>query len=262
MATRLGRRNSLFVLPSRAAIRTWLGRSQYGRRAVEIYGRGLFLYRLRAGWEGWPGMYESFNGQQARLRAVRALIERFEPDGFIETGTFLGSTTRFFAGNGVPVYSAEIDHLYWLLAKLRLGWRSGVQLVRGDSRAVLERLAAERPFSRPFVYLDAHWGHDHPLHTEIALLCEYWSEVLIVVDDFAVNGDSGYVYDRGLSLAEVQLPATVDTALPATPSASETGARRGTLYIAHGEDAKLALRESVRRGLLREPAKKRAPRSA
>lgn len=241
-------------MPARAAIRAQLERSHHGRRALAIRGRGVFLYRLLAGWEQWPGMYEPFNGQHARLRAVRALIERFEPDGFIETGTFLGSTTRFFAGNGVPVYSAEIDDLYWLLAKLRLGWRSGVELVRGDSRAMLESLTAERPFTRPFVYLDAHWGDDHPLRTEIALLCEHWSELVIVVDDFAVNGDSGYVYDRGLSLSEVQLPAAIVAALPAMPSASETGARRGTLYIAHGEDATLALRELVGRGLLREPA--------
>jgi len=181
------------------------------------------------------------------------LIEQFEPDAFIETGTFVGSTTRFFAGNGVPVYSAEIDHLYWLLAKLRLGWRSGVRVVRGDSRAMLEGLAAEQLFIRPFAYLDAHWGADHPLNTEIALLCEHWSEVLIVVDDFAVNGDVGYVSDPGLSLTEVQLPPSAVVGQPATPSWSETGARRGSLYIAHGEDAKLALRELVRRELVCEP---------
>ncbi|HLY47794.1 MAG TPA: hypothetical protein VKR21_01230 [Solirubrobacteraceae bacterium] len=199
-------------------------------------------------------MFEAFNGQQARRRVVQALIEQFEPDGFIETGTFLASTTRFFAGNNVPVYSAEINRLHWLLARLRLGWRSGVRLVYGDSRDMLDRLAAERPFRRPLAYLDAHWGEDHPLRDELARLCQHWSEVLIVVDDFAVDDDRGYSHDAGLSLAEVRLPASVAVAVPATPSSSETGARRGALYLAHGENAKLAVREVMRRGLLREPA--------
>ncbi len=70
----------------------------------------------------WPGYREPFNGQHDRLRAVRALIEQFEPDAFIETGTFVGSTTRFFCGNGIPVYTAEIKRTFWILARLRLGW--------------------------------------------------------------------------------------------------------------------------------------------
>ena len=46
------------------------------------------------------------------MRAVRALINEFEPDALIETGTFIGSTTRFFAGNGVPVYTVELKRSF------------------------------------------------------------------------------------------------------------------------------------------------------
>jgi predicted O-methyltransferase YrrM len=48
------------------------------------------------------------NGQQLRLRTVEALIRFFSPDAVIETGTFLGDSTRFFADQGLPVYSIEV----------------------------------------------------------------------------------------------------------------------------------------------------------
>lgn len=55
------------------------------------------------------------------MRAVRALLDVFSPDAVLETGTFLGDTTRFFAGNLVPVYSIEVKRLFNLVAKWRLG---------------------------------------------------------------------------------------------------------------------------------------------
>jgi predicted O-methyltransferase YrrM len=235
------------------------------RKRLEKYAAGESLLRARSelllphailkGRDYWPGMREPFNGQRGRMRAMRALIDEFDPDALLETGTFIGSTTRFLCGNGLPVYTAEIKRRYWFLARLRLGWDSELSAFVGDSRDMLRQLSVTRHFDRPLAYLDAHWGANLPLASEIALLCESWKETVIVVDDFRVDGDGGYGYDeyngRALSLSDVALPAGITAAFPAMPSHAETGAKRGTLYAASGPEATQALNRLIDRNVLR-----------
>jgi hypothetical protein len=203
-------------------------------------------------------MRQPLNGQSARMRAVRALINEFGPDALIETGTFVGSTTRFFCGNGVPVYTAELKRTFALLARLRLGWGTEARLYRSDTLTMLRRLAAERPFERPLAYLDAHWWGELPVTAELGVLREHWNDAVVVIDDFMVPGDSGYTgygYNDGyLSLNEqdgVSLPSDAKAAYPAVPSEQETGARNGALYVAWGPDGEAALRSLVDAGQLR-----------
>lgn len=202
----------------------------------------------------WPGFGQAFNGQAVRLRTVRALINHFEPDAFVETGTFLGFTTRFFAGNNVPVYTVEVDRSFYLAARLRLAGAPEVNVIRGNSREAIADLASERPFDRPFAYLDAHWWDDLPLHDETSLLIGTWDEGLIVIDDVHIPGDEGYGFDwhhdRPLSLEMLALPEHVLAAYPGVPSVEETGARRGTLYLGWGESGRRALGDEATHGLL------------
>lgn len=238
-----------------AARRTRARAHPIGRRLVELKAVATVLWSIGSGRELWPGMAYPFNGQRARLQTVRALIARFDPDALIETGAFIASTTRFFCGNGVPVYSAEVKPSFLLLSRLRLGWASGARLFRGDSRTMLTRLAETRPFERPLVYLDAHWWSDVPVVSELDILFGTWSELVVIVDDFRVDDDPGYAYDEyngiALSLENVTIPPDAMTAFPAIESDAETGARRGALYLAKGADATRALTELVDSGLLR-----------
>jgi predicted O-methyltransferase YrrM len=96
------------------------------------------------------------NGQQLRLRTVEALIRFFSPDAVIETGTFLGDSTRFFADQGLPVYSIEVKRSFHWLARLRFATNTAVRLIRADSRTGLAELARQHPFERTLAYLDAH----------------------------------------------------------------------------------------------------------
>lgn len=203
----------------------------------------------------WPGFGEPFNGQDVRLRTVRGLIDRFDPDAFVETGTFLGFTTRFFAGNRVPVYTVEVDPKFYLAARVRLAWGGDVHVIKANSRDAVADLARKRPFNRPLAYLDAHWWDDLPLRDEVRSILGGWSEALIVIDDIQIPGDDGYGYDEhhgvALSLDLLDLPEGAVAAHPAGPSEQETGARRGTLYIGQGPDALAAIDTLVERGLLR-----------
>jgi hypothetical protein len=188
------------------------------------------------------------------MRTMRCLLDTFSPDAIIETGTFLGDTTRFFSGNLIPVYSIEVKLLFHLIARYRLGRYPDIRLIRGDSRHVLDRLARIRRFERPLVYLDAHWWDELPLQTEVSKVLGAWNESVIVIDDCQVPKDPGYGFDsyRGvpLSLDLLDLPTSVVAAVPATHSSQETGARRGALYLGLGSGGAGSIRELVERGYL------------
>lgn len=203
----------------------------------------------------WPGFGEPFNGQTDRLNTIRRLIADFGPDAFVETGTFLGHTTQFFSGNGIPVYTAEVKLPMYLTARMRLLFAHDVEVIRADSSKAIAELAAQRVFQRPFAYLDAHWWKDLPLPDEVRTILSTWAESLIVIDDFEVPGDPSYGYDlfegRPLSVEMLDLPEDAVVAYPALPSSHETGGRRGTVYIGRGTDAVAAVQAQVSAGHLR-----------
>lgn len=203
----------------------------------------------------WPGFGEPFNGQDVRLRTVRGLIDAFDPDAFVETGTFLGFTTRFFAGNRVPVYTVEVDPKFYFASRLRLAFNPEIHVIKANSRDALRDLAQTGTFARPFAYLDAHWWDDLPLQDEVRTIFGRWSDALIVIDDIRIPGDDGYGYDEHhgapLSLELLDLPSGSVAAHPAVPSERETGARRGTLYLAQGPNGIAAVDALVERSLLR-----------
>lgn len=180
------------------------------------------------------------------MAVIREIIARFGPGGFIETGTFLGHTTRFFLGNGLPVYSIELKTSIWLAARARLAFNPELTLLRGDSARALRRIGSQRPFERPLAYLDAHWWDALPLQGELDALATAWPDWIAVVDDAHVPTDPGYGFDsfreRPLGLELLRLPEGVLAALPAQPSMQETGGCRGTLYLAGGSEACAVLR--------------------
>ena len=115
---------------------------------------GQIEYHLRPNLgEVWGG---PFNGQWNRQRIVTDLIRTFQPSAIVETGTFRGASTLFFALNSqVPIYSTEANRRFYGFAARRLRHWPKVTLIRQDSRAFLKTLdfLKDRPV---FFYLDAH----------------------------------------------------------------------------------------------------------
>lgn len=198
------------------------------------------------------------NGQVGRQHMVRELVRLYKPDLVVETGTYRGSTTHFlWALTGALTISIESSLRNYLFARRRLAGLSGIQLLRGDSAIELENLGA-RPYStsrRPLFYLDAHWEQHLPLCDELRAIRGIWKEYVIIIDDFEVPHDSGYLFDdygHGKRLALDYLPDDIITTcavrFPKLPSSEESGARRGCAAI-FSSDAIAQLAES--QGLVR-----------
>jgi hypothetical protein len=184
-----------------------------------------------------------FNGQQARVALFESILAKSSPAIIVETGTYLGSTTEYLAATKLPVYSVESDRCAYGFAKARLWRRHNVHLKRGDSRAALQEWLdgpLHNHSSGPALfYLDAHWSSDLPLGEELAVIFDRCGDAIVMIDDFRVPFDSGSGYDD-YGDGKVLVPAYIEPAVhsfrlrgfyPSTPSAEETGLRRGCIVL-------------------------------
>jgi hypothetical protein len=89
-------------------------------------------------------------------------------------------------------------------------------------------------------YLDAHCGEDLPLSEEVAKIFSSCPEAVVMIDDFQVPDDNRYGYDDygvGKALTREYIRPLVSQFqlaefYPSTPSAGESGLRRGCIVIA------------------------------
>lgn len=140
-----------------------------------------------------------FNRQSIRLKTFREIDARIAFENYIETGTYQGMTTRFFAETAAKrnaqVYSCEISADYFAIAARTVGARKNVHLHHGDSVAFLRSLTPTLSGAVNFVYLDAHWYDYLPLRDELSLLAN-WHNTVVMIDDFKVPFDEAFGWDR------------------------------------------------------------------
>lgn len=189
----------------------------------------------------WGG---PFNGQPARQALFGELVARVRPCVIVETGTYLGTTTEFFAEFGKPVFTVEGDPRACGFARARLWKRRNVTLVHDDSRQALRRWF-EGPLrtcadKTSLFYLDAHWNAELPLAQELAIIFSHCRAAVVMIDDFQVPFDAGYAFDdygAGKALTFRYIAPAMSTHglrafYPSTPSAHESGACRGCVVLA------------------------------
>ena len=211
-------------------------------------GRIDYFFRpsLRSSWGG------PLNAQLGRANLCREIFSSQRPTVIVETGTFRGTTTKFFAEFRVPVYTVEADPRYYTYAKLNTRKvRNRVKLTLSDSRTFLSRLTSDSSFSRDraFFYLDAHWDADLPLAEEIDIIFSTCTRSIIMIDDFEVPGDS-YDYDdygAGSALNADYLDGIGRTDMyrlyPSLPANRETGMRRGCIVLCNDMETRDRLGE-------------------
>jgi hypothetical protein len=189
--------------------------------------------------QSWGG---PLNGQQQRQSMVSALIKQLNISVIVETGTFRGTTTEFFADLCPgPVFTIEADQRLYGYSRARLFRHRNVVSLLDDSRNGLRGLIGNKRLQgkRILFYLDAHWGTDLPLGEEIDLIFSNWDEAVVLVDDFQVPGDPGYRYDdygegKALTLKYIkkfQSNFNLKVFFPTAESSQETGAKRGCVLL-------------------------------
>ena len=141
-----------------------------------------------------------FGGPPAWLkrRFLINLLLEFNPQQFIETGTYLGQTTKLVANRfpDVLIDTIEIDRQLFLNAKSYLSsFSPRVRVWHGDSKYILHDVLNSRNCRRVFFWLDGHDSSgftsvgetETPLLDEMQTIGSYFAKTdkafLIIIDD-------------------------------------------------------------------------------
>lgn len=119
----------------------------------------------------------------------------------------------------------------------------------------LKRLSKHLRQEQILFYLDAHWNDDLPLKKEIQIIFNNWHNALVLIDDFQVPDDEGYLYDdygegKALTLEYLNSIAflNLEKFFPAINSELETGGKRGCVVLAQAPEIieKLKVTQTLR----------------
>lgn len=139
----------------------------------------------------------AFNGAP-ELGALFVYLKRtYDIDIAIETGTFQGNTTSFFAHLFDQVHTIEIIPSSQQVVKEKFSLFPNVHCHLGNSDDVLKELLLIMDDKPILFYLDAHWGNYWPLNNELAAICKtHFDNCIIVIDDFQVPGRPDIPFDQ------------------------------------------------------------------
>jgi hypothetical protein len=218
---------------------------------------GLIDYWTRHHRKFFPWGF-AMNGQTSRLETTRQIIYALDIMQIVETGTFRGTTTEWFAQFGLPVESVEAHPRYHAFSAARLRKKANVKLYLDSSVAFLkDRVGRTIRDTRQLFYLDAHWENCLPLREELESIFENYRNAIVVIDDFNVEDDPGYGFDSygpektlNLDLLRRCNVPPMFIFYPATRSDQETGMRRGWAVITTNAEMARKLKSIV---LLRPP---------
>ena len=119
------------------------------------------------------------------------LIEKYNCDAIIETGSNYGDTTHYLARtyHNLTILTCDVVDKYVNLVKRRLADAPNVVVEKANSPDLIA--AYKEKFRCPLYFLDAHWYEDWPLEKEMQLI-DYG---VVCVDDFDI-GHQRFGYDE------------------------------------------------------------------
>ena len=123
---------------------------------------------------------------------------------WIETGTYLGETTKFLGKNFPLVITFEPSRLHYLYVSKRFKNKDNIKVINSTSQDGLERVISEIGGNVNF-YLDGHASGDGtfqssqitPIRDELAIIernLSKFSKVFVAIDDVRGFGESDSVY--------------------------------------------------------------------
>ncbi len=177
-----------------------------------------------------------FNGDFFADRKAIDIIARYGIRTIVETGTYEGETTRWFAEifDG-PTITIECDPNRFERTRERFQNVSNVVVLQGNSPEVLDRLLphVEKPL---FAFLDAHWNDYWPLLDELEAFSQHRTEPVLMIHDVYVPGmPFGYDTYKGQKLdweyVKDKIGRIYSSGFDREYNREAEGSQRGILYV-------------------------------
>lgn len=169
------------------------------------------------------------------------LVERYQCDAIIETGSNMGDTTDYLARAypNLSIVTCDVVDKYVDIVKRRVGFMPHTHVEKIDSPDLIAKFKDE--FRCPLYYLDAHWYEDWPLERELGLI----ENGVVCVDDFNI-GHPRFGFDKygEMECGPAMLSRFIDKVphfYTNNPDAQhelpclQTGRRGGKAYFAVGQ---------------------------
>ena len=140
--------------------------------------------------------YDPLHGDPVLQAVVDEIIQGCGISMFVETGTFVGDTTKYVASRHphLKVLTCEINPRWSDLAKRLCKGLDNIEFFQGESSVFLVRLHDRLESSRTLFWLDAHWGVPWPLFEETRIISTL-PTYAVIVDDFEVPDRPAFHYD-------------------------------------------------------------------
>lgn len=153
-------------------------------------------FRVRKATHAARAPKPAFNDDTFLADTVSTIIDTCSVSHFVETGTYLGHTTRFLADRfpALSITTIEANPVYVRASAAVLRRFSNVRQLEGNSSAVLPSVLAQ-PERLPFFFLDAHWNDYLPLADEMQLIAKHCPDAVILIHDFQVPGQPHFRFD-------------------------------------------------------------------
>ena len=174
---------------------------------------------------------EPFNGDLLLQGMVYGLIQAYNIFEVVETGSFVGTTTKWLSENVDYCHGIEVEKDYYEQAKVNA---PEANVVLGRSVDVLPDMIADLG-GRILFFLDSHWKNEWPLLDELRIIGEskHASRCVIVIHDYK-TGDLGYDRYGGRVLDEDYVRPVLESHFPRSRTFTNkdaVGSRRGVLVI-------------------------------
>ncbi len=127
---------------------------------------------------------------------ISKLIDKFDIKRIVETGTYLGWSTKKFCEFGIKVDTIEVNEEYYDESNKSLKFKN-LKKHLGNSVSILDEIIEDGEENVLF-FIDSHW-YDLPLLSELETIKKKSLKPVIVIHDFFVpddNGNSKFGYDE------------------------------------------------------------------
>jgi hypothetical protein len=129
---------------------------------------------------------------------IKSLQKKTNSSVFIETGTYLGVTTKRCVSIFNKLYTIELDDNLAEQAKKYLSNNKNVNVIQGDAIKILPNLLDGEEVNNALVFLDGHFSggitacgdRPEPAIEELKILAKHKSQInCIIIDDFRSFGN-------------------------------------------------------------------------